>query len=162
MQLTNMLAGLIARESGCAGHRTLARARVLSQKINGLTTSAFCEIWQKRTLVRGTKPPSGNKSNRDEGTMTFAEFLTLPKPHQMNKVKKVLRTMHGFTNKKDTVVYLPKVGQNVRSYTLQKDQCVSQCGVIKAYTRNSDAPYKVENTQDASIHIDCTPERNNL
>ena len=82
-----------------------------------------------------------------EGTMTFAEFLTLPKPHQMNEIKKVLRTMHGFTRKKDTVVYLPQVGQNVRSYTLQEDQCVSQCGVIKAYTGNSNAAYTVESTQ---------------
>ena len=64
MQLTNMLAGLIAREPGCAGPRSFAKARTLFQKITGLTTSAICDIRQKRKLVRGSKPLSGNKPNR--------------------------------------------------------------------------------------------------
>lgn len=141
----------------------------------GLTTSAICDTWQKIKLVRGTKPPSGNRPNRQTymqqakaladqgvlpaigggGTMTFAEFLTLPKPHQMNTIKKVLRTMHGLKNKKDNVEYLPQVGQNARSYTLENNKCISQCGVIKAYTGNPDSPYKVVSTQDAGIEIDC-------
>ena len=33
------------------------------------------------------------------GTLTFDEFLKLPKPDQQRKVAKVLRDMHGLTNK---------------------------------------------------------------
>ena len=67
------------------------------------------------------------------GTMTYTEFLTLPKPHQRNKIKKVIREMHGLKDK-DTVSYLPTVGQKARSYSLLGNRCTVQAGVITAYT----------------------------
>ena len=75
--------------------------------------------------------------------------------HQLNQIKKLLWNMHGLKNKKDNVAYLPQVGQNVRSYTLENDKCISQCGVNTAYTGNPDSPYKVASTQDVGIEIDC-------
>ena len=47
-QLTNMLANLMAPKPGGAGTRTFVEARTLSQKINGLTTSAICDIYGKK------------------------------------------------------------------------------------------------------------------
>ena len=79
------------------------------QKINNIATAAVCEIWDERKLLREKATPKKihrrqtvleqAKSFADQGklpgyantgTMTYTEFLTLPKPHQRNKIKKVL------------------------------------------------------------------------
>ena len=48
------------------------------------------------------------------GQMTYEEILTLPKPHPINKKKKVLLAINGL-KPKDVVHYLPPVGDLLRS-----------------------------------------------
>ena len=45
--------------------------------------------------------------------------------------------MHGLKDK-DTVSYLPTIGQKARSYSLLENSCTVQTGVITAYTGDTE------------------------
>jgi hypothetical protein len=105
----------------------------------------------KELALQGKLPGLANT-----GTMSFDEFLELPKPHQQRKIAKVLRDMHGLTNKKDVVNYLPTVGQKARSHTLHDEECITQEGVITGYSGNSLKPYLLENLTGNAAPIECS------
>ena len=99
----------------------------------------------------GSREASGHANT---GTMTYMEFLTLPKPHQRNKIKKVLREMHGLKDK-DTVSYLPTIGQKARSYSLLGNSCTIQTGVVTAYTEDTENPYQLNSEADPNRSLPC-------
>ena len=105
----------------------------------------------KELAAQGKLPGLANT-----GTMTFDEFFKLPKPHQQRKIAKVLRNMHELTNKMDVVTYLPKVGQKVRSHTLHHKECITQEGIITAYTGNVLKPYLLESLACNAPPIECS------
>ena len=119
--LTDMIAELLSYKSGrtregLPSSKTRLRASRMSQNINNLTSGLICEIWEERGKIREKGMPVTHNSKQtyldqakelasqgklpglaNTGTMTFDEFLELPKPHQQRKVAMVLRDMHGLT-----------------------------------------------------------------
>jgi len=145
--------------------------------MNGLASSAVCEIWEMRKTKlndRTTVPKRSTLQTCQEqakaladqnklpgpggtGTMTYLDFLGMPPKHQKNKMSKVLRELNGMTNPRDVVHYLPTIGQNVRSYVLKNDgTCDLQEGVVRSYSGNTTAPYVVENKNDSTVNVRCS------
>ena len=122
------------------------------------------QISQRKSYTKESTPKANHAESladqgklpgyANTGTMTYTEFLTLPKPHQRNKIKKVLHEMHGLKDK-DTVSYLPTVGQKARSYSLLGNSCTVQTGVITAYTGDTENPYQLTSEADPNRSLPC-------
>ena len=62
--------------------------------------------------------------------------------------------MHGLKDK-DTVSYLPTVGQQARSYSLLDNNCTVQAGVITAYTGDAENPHQLTSAKDPNHFLSC-------
>ena len=161
-QVVAAISSLIAISPGVVTAKTKETARRIAAKINAHTNDAVMALWTLRHETREARQePSSRRTSRvqtcqtqakllaqqgmlpgraGEGQMTYEDFLTLPKPHQINKIKKVLRDMNGL-KPKDVVHYLPPVGSLLRSHTrLENDECVTQTGRITRNTGDTSAP----------------------
>jgi hypothetical protein len=138
-------------------------------KINGLTSTTICALWdarkEKLEAKENDKKPSLRQTHIDHartleqrnlltgpggtGLMKMDAFLTLPKQHQINKVQNALRKLNGITDASTVVSHLPVAGHRVRTYFLdprtnhcQKEEAIT---CISGYTGHTDTPYEIIN-----------------
>ena len=139
-ELTKLVRELLTSSDHSHTKNGALASKIVGQ-MNGLASSAICEIWEMRKikLNDNAATPKRNalqtcqeqaKALADQnklpgpggtGTMTYLDFLGMPPKHQKNKMSKVLRELNGMTNPRDVVHYLPTIGQNVRSYVPKND-----------------------------------------
>ena len=170
-QLTELVRQLLSSSEHWKSRNGHTANKIVGQ-INGLASSAICEIWETRKdLLRNV--PTPKTKNQDcieqarllaqqgllpgpggKGHMSFEDFKQLHPRWQQAKMNKILRRFNNIDITQGRITYLPYIGQKVRSYQLQfGNTCTKQEGVITQYTGDVQAPYRI--TEKEEPHKQC-------